>query len=126
MTKKLKYYIIILTILWSGTIFQNLTGSASASVLQKPVVLLQDTYAGNLTVEERQQIAYRLLSYFDASIVDSVEKDQLFTIYAHTDLIEQGIMVENHLINLNLLYTYNEQTDETTLIVATPLYNEDF
>lgn len=126
MSKKIKYYAVILTILWSGTIFQNLTGSASASVLQKPVVLLHDTYAGNLTVEERQQIAYQLLAYFDAEIVDSVEKDQLFTIYAHTDLIEEEIMVEHRLINLNLLYTYNEQTDETTLIVATPLYNEDF
>lgn len=126
MRKKIKYYAAILTILWSGTIFQNLTGSASASVLQKPVVLLQDTYAGNLTVEERQQIAYQLLAYFDAEIVDSVEKDQLFTIYAHTDLIEEEIMVEHRLINLNLLYTYNEQMDETTLIVATPLYNEDF
>lgn len=133
-SKKMKYYLIVLGILWVGALGQAFitqtdafdARSINALVTDRPVVLLEDTYEGRLKLDEKKQITRTMLKRFSVQSVKSIETEALFTVYAYTDLIEEQIIADNQKINLNLLFTYNEGTDETILIIATPLYNEDY
>lgn len=133
-SKKMKYYLIILGVLWFGAISQAVIQntdvfdpkSINALVTDKPVVLLEDNFQGNLSLEEKKQITQTIMKRFSADIGKSIETKELFTVYAYTELIDEWITAENQKINLNLLFTYNEETDETTLIIATPIYNQDY
>lgn len=133
-SKKIKYYLIILGVLWFGAISQAVIQntdvfdpkSINALVTDKPVVLLEDSFQGNLSLKEKKQITQTMMKRFSADVAKSIETKELFTVYAYTELIDEWITVENQKINLNLLFTYNEGTDETTLIIAAPIYNQDY
>lgn len=131
--KKIKYYLLILALLWSGVIvnkvvqlhFYNET-SVNARTKEEAAVLLTKVYEGKLTLSEKDTIAKKVLSTFDADIMDAIKTEELFTIYAYTKQYDSYITVGEHKINLNLVCYYNETTQKTTFIVSNYIYNEDY
>ncbi len=92
-------------------------------------VMLQGTYDKKLLLDEKNAIADEMLEKLQAKIVKenrTEEKGSVYTIYAYTPLIEDYITVNNSRVNVNIVYTYDESDDITTLYVATPILNTDY
>ena len=47
-------------------------------------------------------------------------------IYAYTSMMKEYKKVGEDKINLTIAVSYNEEKDETTFILATPVLNQDF
>ncbi|MFA9464752.1 MAG: YwmB family TATA-box binding protein [Velocimicrobium sp.] len=131
--KKIKYYLMVLLVLWSGTVVNNVgqlflleETSTRTCVPEETTILLTQTFEGKLTVKQKDKIAYKCLNNYDATIVEEIKTPELYTIYAYSKKYDTYIKVDLEPINLNLVYYYNEITNETVLILATPIYNKDY
>ncbi len=133
--KKIKYYLLILSVLWIGAAANSFVSYPDSHWLRsvnmqsagnEPTVLLKDEYAGNLSKKKKEKIIQEMLEHFEAKTVNAIKNEELYTVYAYTPLIKNTITTNHQKINLNILYTYNDITDITTLIVATPIYNQDY
>ncbi len=131
--KNIKYYLLILVILWSGALVNKTMQSfpleeVSVDTVSKEesTILYTKSYEGKLTTTQREKIANQVLANYNAKVVDAIKTDELFTIYAYNNKYDSCITIENQTINLNLVCYYNEITKETTIILATPIYNEDY
>ena len=66
-----------------------------------------------------------LLEKLEAEIVAEHREDS-YVVYAYTPLIEEYKTVGKDKINLTVAIIYNEETDVTEMLLATPLLNQDF
>lgn len=89
-------------------------------------VTFTGSYNGQLSVKERNQIADQFIKDLQASIVVEQRSDELYTIYAYTGLINDYVKSEGNKINVNIAFTYNEKEHKTSLLVATPILNQDY
>ncbi len=131
--KNIKYYLLILVVLWSGALVNKTMQSfpieeVSVDTVSKEesTILFTKSYEGKLTIKEREKIANKVLTNYDAKVVNAIKTKELFTIYAYSNKYDTCITIEEQTINLNLVCYYNEITNETTIILATPIYNEDY
>ena len=131
--KNIKYYLLILVILWSGALVNKTMQSFPLQEVsvdtvseEESTILYTKSYEGKLTITQREKIANEVLANYNAKVVDAIKTDELFTIYAYNDKYDSCITIEDQTINLNLVCYYNEITNETTIILATPIYNEDY
>ncbi|WP_455717136.1 YwmB family TATA-box binding protein [Anaerosporobacter sp.] len=84
------------------------------------------TYDGKLGVEKRNEITDEFIRDLQANIVAEQRGDELYTIYAYTGIISDYVKSEGNKINVNIAFTYNEKENKTSLLVATPILNQDF
>lgn len=131
--RKIRYYFIILAVLWSGTLVNAVlqlypTSEVSLNTSEKTEssVLYTKGYEGQLSLAEKEKISTILLDRYQATIVDAIQTESLYTVYAYSDDMDETIQVGEDLISLNIVFYYNEITNETVVIVASPIYNEDF
>lgn len=89
-------------------------------------VTFSGTYDDKLSIEKRNEIADEILKDLQANIVVEQRGDELYTIYAYTGLINDYVKSEGNKINVNIAFTYNEKENKTSLLVATPILNQDF
>lgn len=82
-------------------------------------------YTGKLGTEQKDAITMELLEKLDAEIVAEHREDS-YVVYAYTPLIEEYKTVGKDKINLTIAIIYNEETDVTEMLLATPLLNQDF
>lgn len=88
-------------------------------------ITLQGTYDRELTTEEKDAIADKMMADLQARVVKE-NRGNAYTIYAYTPVIDDYINVEEKRINLNVVFTYNKSDNITTLYVATPILNTDY
>lgn len=100
--------------------FQQAKISADVSIFLKGKV------PGALSMSEKNMIADTLLKETDSKVQTENRDEDLFTIYAYTDKIEEYLMIGSMKTNLNLVITYNENDDCTEITLATPFFNEDY
>lgn len=81
---------------------------------------------GALNYSERNNLADRLLDLLDADIVSENRGDDLFTIYAYTDAVDDYIVSNGDKININIAVNYDESADYTNIYLSTPLNNLDY
>ncbi|MEG1993198.1 MAG: YwmB family TATA-box binding protein [Acetivibrio sp.] len=131
--KKLKYYLVLLIILWSGVIVNAALHhlpfpqqTANTLVEEKPSILLEKRYPGKLTLQEKEKVAADFLKAMQGKTVKEIKTEELFTIYAYSPRLHSYIVSENKKINLNMVFFYEEEKKETGFIAATPIYNEDY
>lgn len=112
--------------------YKNIVDAAYDEIGLKDVdasITLQGTYDRKIELEERNKIADGLLENLQAKIVKenrTEEANKVYTVYAYTPLISDYITVNNSRVNLNIVYTYDEKDDITTLYLATPILNTDY
>ena len=82
-------------------------------------------YTGKLGTEQKDAITMELLEKLEAEIVAEHREDS-YVVYAYTPLIEEYKTVGKDKINLTIAIIYNEETDVTEVLLATPLLNQDF
>lgn len=89
-------------------------------------IKIEGTYDGKLSLKERNEIVDKLLADMQGQIVNQNRSETIYTVYAYTSLIGEYMTVEGDRVNMNLVFTYDEQNDKTILYLATPILNEDF
>ncbi len=96
-----------------------------------------DTY-GRISTEGQKSIAKEILDGLEAEVVfeylpgeksnvggESVS-DSLYCIYAYTKYLGEYMVIGNNKINVNIVYSYDEENNLTTLHVASPIVNYDY
>lgn len=135
MYKKMRFYIPLLAILWSGALVQsfageteNFKGKNTIEAIQKedPKLLLEKEIAGKMNETEMEQEAQALLQSYDGEMVKEIIGENYFSFYGYTNKISNWIVADGERINLNLVITYDETRDVTKIVWATPFWNEDF
>lgn len=90
------------------------------------IVRFNGVYNGELTLEEKTEITNELLQNLEAKVISESREDDLFIIYGYTGLIKEYIITNGNKININVVITYDEQTDKTNIYLASPILNEDY
>lgn len=83
-------------------------------------------YEGNLTLEQRDQIADGLLGEMGAKVVSENRDMQLYTIYGYTPYVKEYEYQERKKVNINLAMYYNELEDKTYAYAAIPVIGLDY
>ncbi|MDD6572560.1 MAG: YwmB family TATA-box binding protein [Thermoflexaceae bacterium] len=81
---------------------------------------------GRADLALKSMITDQLIEQMDASIVAQNRTEELFTVYAYTDKVDDFIKVSGKKINLNISAYYDENDDRTYFYVATPIINTDY
>ena len=126
MNKKITIYLYIVGVLWLGAVVQMLAFAGGKAGESIEAVLMEKNYEGQLSKEEFQSLTTQIFSEEKAETVQSIVKDGVFSAYGYSPQINNYIVSEGKKINLNVVSSYNEESDVTKIIVASPIYNEDY
>ena len=77
-------------------------------------------------MNQKNMIADKLIESADGKILTESRQDDLFTVYAYTEHINDYILSGSMKTNLNVIISYDEINDTTEVCMATPLMNEDY
>jgi hypothetical protein len=99
---------------------------ADAEISPDITIQLKGNIKGELSMSEKNVIADKFLESAGGEIVTESRKDDLFTIYAYTDRIEEYVLSGSMKTNLNVVISYDEINDVTEVSMATPFLEEDF
>lgn len=90
------------------------------------VIFLKKEYKGKKSqAEMKEEISFLLASY-KGRFVTEVFEDNFYSVYGFSDSIANYIFSDGKKININFVITYNEEKNVTSIIGASPFYNEDF
>lgn len=126
MNKKIQFYLYILGILWLGAAVQKVVSFGSSQSESMEAVLMEREYEGQLSEEELEAVASEIFSEKKAEAVQGIAGDGIFSAYGYSPLLPRYVTSEGKRINLNVVSSYNEKTNTTKIIVASPIYNEDY
>lgn len=126
MNKKIRFYLYILGILWLGAAAQVVVLSGSGQSESMEAILMEEEYEGQLSNEELGILTSEIFAEKKAESVQGITGDGIFSAYGYSPLLPQYVTSEGKRINLNVVSSYNEETDTTKIIVASPIYNEDY
>ncbi|KSV58901.1 YwmB family TATA-box binding protein [Acetivibrio ethanolgignens] len=126
MNKKIRFYLYILGILWLGAAAQAVALSGSGQSESIEAILMEEEYEGQLSKEELEALTSEIFAEKKAESVQGITGNGIFSAYGYSPLLPQNVISEGKRINLNVVSSYNEETDTTKIIVASPIYNEDY
>lgn len=89
-------------------------------------VTFNGLYHGRVLEYEKDRISEKFLKELQAKTVVKYNDGDIYRIYAYTGLIGDYIKVDGKKINVNVVFTYNENEKSTNLYVATPILNTDY
>lgn len=87
---------------------------------------LKGDIAGSLSMSQKNMIADKIIESSGGKIVTESRSNNLFTVYAYTDKIDDYVLRGSMKTNLNVAITYNEQKNVTEVYMATPFLNQDY
>lgn len=87
---------------------------------------LMGNMAGELSMSEKNFITDKIIEGAHGEIVTESRDEDLFSVYAYTKEIEDYIMCGSLRTNLNVVITYDEINNTTTIYMATPFMNLDY
>lgn len=87
---------------------------------------LRGELPGALNYYERNKAADRLLKKLGAEVVAENRDQDLFTVYAYTEEVEEYITSAGRKVNINIAEEYDETLDKTIIYLSTPLNNLDY
>ena len=89
-------------------------------------ILLTGFYQGKLSLFDKNTITDQILDELQAEVTAENRSESIYTVYAYTQNLTNSIEVQGEKVNLNIGFSYNEDKDETTLYLASPIINEDY
>ena len=130
---RMKHYIVIHLSLLKGiqSIDQYkslLEQELSALGIKNPQVTLkyEGNRLGDLTFAQKQEIAGMLISELQGKAAIEYDEGDIYTVYAYTGMIDEYVTTMDNKINIQISITYNELTDTTRIMLATPVLNDSF
>lgn len=82
--------------------------------------------SGEMTLEEKQQVTNRLFHSLEATEVESVKEEDLYTVYGYSNLLKDSVAYGENEINLNLAFTYDEEKAKTVFYLSMPYIRMDY
>lgn len=79
---------------------------------------------GNLTTEQKQEIAELLINELQGELVMEYDEGDLYTVYAYTGMLNEYIATMGTKINVQITVSYNELTNKTKIAMATPVMGD--
>lgn len=89
-------------------------------------IMFEGQFSGRVSLEERNRITKQLLKEVEADVVSQNKTEDLYTIYAYTQLVEDYSAVGSDRINVNVVMNYDENENVTRIYVATPIMKQDY
>lgn len=87
---------------------------------------LKGEMAGSLSMTQKNIMIDKIIEGVDGKIVTQHRSDDLFTVYAYTEKIDNYILTGSMKTNINIAISYDEENDITEVYMATPFLNTDF
>lgn len=81
---------------------------------------------GNISADECSSMTSQLLRSISAKIQTKHEEENLYTVYAYSDRIEDFKTINGHKVNVMVAINYDEENNQTGLYLATPFLNQDY
>lgn len=81
---------------------------------------------GLMSGEEKENMARILVKELQGEIAFDYWQGDSYTVYAYTGLIDEYIESVGCKINIQIAFTYDEQTDKTRIYLASPIINQDW
>lgn len=83
-------------------------------------------FPGFLQEKERESLVNHLLESISAKVKESHTSDDVYTIYAYTELVDDYEQIKGKMVNISMALTYDEANERTCLYLATPLLKSDY
>lgn len=81
---------------------------------------------GALTREQKEEFAQHMLDKMEAKLSVSRHMEEAYTVYAYDKEIKDYIMIGKDKVNVNICISYDEDNNETTVYLATPMNTQDY
>lgn len=89
-------------------------------------IYLQGSIKGSLNYEEKNYIAEKMIDMLEGEVVSEVRGSEIFSIYAYSKNIGEYIKTVGRKVNINVTASYDENTNNTIIRLATPINNLDY
>lgn len=89
-------------------------------------IKIEGTYEGKLSHLDKNKIVDQMIDELQLTIINDHRGTDLYTIYGYSSLMKDYITVEKNKVNVNIIFQYDEEQNETILYLATPVMNEDY
>lgn len=81
---------------------------------------------GNCITEDTGSLAEEILKITKAKKVDSIKKDDIFTVYGYTKLEDSYLELNDKKINIQIVMSYDEMQDKTYVKIGIPMVNTSY
>lgn len=82
---------------------------------------LLGAYTGKLAIAEWDRLADQMIGKLSGKIIYENRDEELYTIYAYSNLLAEYITVEDKKINMQVAVRYEADNDRTVVYLATPI-----
>ena len=89
-------------------------------------VNLKGQIHGALTDTQKEQFAQNMLDMMNAKLSVGRHMEDVYTVYAYKKGIKNYIMIGKDKVNVNICIGYDEEKNETTVYLATPMNMQDY
>lgn len=102
-------------------------GNVQGEILEEQdCTYLKESYNGKLSNKQQKDIMEKWLTYFSGDLVAEWEIEGMKNYYITARKMQKGIVIGGAVINLNIVFSYQEQVQQTICYVATPVLNLDY
>lgn len=84
---------------------------------------LASTYKEKLNLDNMNLIADNMIKGLNGKIAYANRKEDLFTVYAYSGLLDEYVTSLNTKINIHVVINYDEETNTTNVYLGTPVIN---
>lgn len=81
---------------------------------------------GTLNKNQKNKICENILECLDGKLITGSTSDELYTVYAYSDSIEEYVVNGTTKSNINVAITYDSVSDLSWVYVATPILSESY
>lgn len=81
---------------------------------------------GRLQEKEKESLINQLLESISAKVREEHTSDDVYTVYAYTELVDEYEKIKGKTVNVSIAVTYDETNERTCLYLATPLLKGDY
>ncbi len=87
---------------------------------------LKGSISGTISNSEKNNITNNIINEMGGKIVTESRTNEIFTVYAFSDKIDDYVVYGTTKTNINVVIRYNELKNTTEVYMATPILNMDF
>ena len=81
---------------------------------------------GDLTSEQKHDLAQLLVEELQGEIALEYDEGDLYTVYGYTGMLKEYVTTMDTKINIQIAISYNEVSNKTRIILATPIINDSW
>lgn len=89
-------------------------------------ICIMGEYQGKMSLNDKKQVSERILKETDTMEVISNKSDDNFIIYGFSEIFDDYRVIDGIKINMSLAMNYDEERNITTMLLSSPILNEEY